>query len=592
MTGFQPLRLPAESVFALLLFGFFPCNGSASAAHPSKSESPSALLLEARHAASSIQGVAERAVALDQIVAAQIAIDPSAARETLRRFPKLPNKMNHFTALAATYAEAGNIPETERMYAEIVVEDQSSGTGKLAAANALGHLAIAYAKNGNIEEAFRTLARLKERTKEKAPALVGAVTETLVEAQAKQGDIRGALQTALSIAGQNPSPLMKIVGDQVRNGKIQEAQDLVARLDDPFQRYAQWGIVQGQIKLGRLTDAQVTASGIKPGHAKASALLELAQYHLQHGAKQLALLLLQEAEMSARSTSNNSNRADVLWHIAAETATAGDAATAINIAKSIEADGHRRSAIYDISKAQARRGDIAGAFNTTSLLKTSTQADTLGVSVYESAVSDILVEMVKSGKGTQAKGTAATFQDTDVRRAWLYSGIAMAQADLGNIKEAKAALALAETEGQRSARRKELRQVEESIRLGQNPADDSRLQAHLKMENDIRRALDAMAKALARKGDLSGAMAIALESNQPAHRLELIKALSAVHAQSGYKGHTLRWARNLSSPSEKAVALVGVATARSHEPDKRKAKPAPSHKEALGASRAASRWNG
>jgi hypothetical protein len=578
MTACQALRLPAESVFALVLFGLVPCNGSAHAAHPTQSANPTALLLEARDAASSIQERVERAAALDHIVIAQIAIDPSGARETLKRFPKLPNKLNYLAELAAVYAKVGNIPETERLYAEIVVEDQSSLIGKLAASNALGQLAIAQAKAGNIEEALRTLARLKERTKEKATPMVGIATGNLAEAQAKQGDIRGGLQTALSIAGEDPSPLMKIVGDRVRNGKMQEAQDLIAVLDDPFQRYAQWGVVQAQMTQGRLTDAQVTASGIKPGHAKASALLELARYHLQHGAKQLALLLLQEAETSARSTSSISSRSDVLWHIAAETATAGDATTAINIAKSIETEGHRRSAMYDISQAQAKRGDIAGAFNTTTLLKTSTVAEPFAIGVYERAISDILVEMVKSGAGSKAKDTAANFQDPDVRRAWLYSGIAMAQADVGNVKEAKVVLALAETEGQRNARRKELRQVEERIRVGLNPADEHRLQALLAMEKDIQRALEAIAKALARKGDLSGGMAIAHELNQPAHRLELIEGLAAAHAQSGDKAHTLRWARNLSSPSEKAFALVGIASAVADEADKRKPKPAPSPK--------------
>ena len=213
---------------------------------------------------------------------------------------------------------------------------------------------------------------------------MGWSLRTLAEAQAKQDDIPGALQTSLSIAGENPYPLMKIVGDRVRNGKAQRGAG--ASLDASMmasQRYAQWGIVQAHITQGRLTDAQVTASGIKPGHAKASALLELAQYHRQHGAKQLALLLLQEADTSARSTVNDWTRADILRRIAAETAMAGDPAYAVNIAKSIEKDGHRNSALHDIAKAQAKRGDIAGAFNTAAMLKKAPQADDLGRTDYE-----------------------------------------------------------------------------------------------------------------------------------------------------------------------------------------------------------------
>jgi hypothetical protein len=194
------------------------------------------------------------------------------------------------------------------------------------------------------------------------------------------------------------------------------------------------------------------------------------------------------------------------------------------------------------------------------------------------ALFEILVHMVMAGKGTEAKDTAAKFQDTGIRRSWLYSGIAMAYADLGNVKEAKAVLALAETEDQRSARRNELRQLAEKRRLGSTPADETRLQELVEIDREIRPGLDAIAKALARKGDLHGAMTIADELNHPAHRLDVIKEISALHAFAGRKEHTLRWAHKLSGPSEKVFALVGIADALSREADKRKAKPAALHK--------------
>jgi hypothetical protein len=154
----------------------------------------------------------------------------------------------------------------------------------------------------------------------------------------------------------------------------------------------------------------------------------------------------------------------------------------------------------------------------------------------------------------------------------------MAYADLGNVKEAKAVLALAETEDQRSARRNELRQLAEKRRLGSTPADETRLQELVEIDREIRPGLDAIAKALARKGDLHGAMTIADELNHPAHRLDVIKEISALHAFAGRKEHTLRWAHKLSGPSEKVFALVGIADALSREADKRKAKPAALHK--------------
>ncbi|HET9606250.1 MAG TPA: hypothetical protein VFO87_04320 [Nitrospira sp.] len=578
MTGLPRPTLPARWCwFVIVCFGLLAHDGPSRAVHAFKSESPTALLLEARSTAASIDDRAERSTSLDPIVVAQIAIDPPEARETLKAFPKLPNKLNYFTALAQAYAATGNVAETERIYAEIVVEDQSSRPGKLAAANALGQVSIAYANKGNLDEAFRTLERLKERTKQESFAIVGIVTAKLAEVQARQGDVTGAVKTALSIAGDNPYPLMTIIGDRVRHGKAQEAPGIIASLDDGAQRYAQWGVMQAQIEQGRLIDAQVTASAIRPGHAKASALLELATYHREHGGQLLALTLLLEAESSARLTVNNWTRADILWRIAVETAMAGDADHAIAIAKSIEAEGHRRSALYDTAKAQAKRGEFAGAFNTASLLKQPPSTDQKAPD-YDMAISEILVEMVKAGKGTEAKDTAARFQDADIRRSWLYSGIAMTYAEFGNLKEAKAALALAETDTQRSERRKELRQLDDKLRFGPTPADQTRFQELWKVDSDIQRGIEAIARAFARKGDLSGAMAVADELNQPAHRLHLIKDLSMLHTQAGREEHTLRWARNLSNPSERVFALVGIATGLSHHTDKRKAKPAPSHK--------------
>jgi len=88
----------------------------------------------------------------------------------------------------------------------------------------------------------------------------------------------------------------------------------------------------------------------------------------------------------------------------------------------------------------------------------------------------------------------------------------------------------------------------------------------------------ALAEALARSGDLTGAMAIADQLNHPAHRLDVIKTLTALHVHSGRKEQTVRWARHLSSASEKVFALVGIASALSQDVDKRKkANPARSH---------------
>src|SRR5262249_58416476 len=110
MTVLSASRYLTRSPFLVIVFLILlATNGSAGAVHPPKSETPTALLVEARAAATSIDDAAERSAALNSIVVAQIAIDPPAAPETLKIVPKLPKKIYYFTPLAAAYAEAGNI---------------------------------------------------------------------------------------------------------------------------------------------------------------------------------------------------------------------------------------------------------------------------------------------------------------------------------------------------------------------------------------------------------------------------------------------------------------------------------------------------
>ena len=86
----------------------------------------------------------------------------------------------------------------------------------------------------------------------------------------------------------------------------------------------------------------------------------------------------------------------------------------------------------------------------------------------------------------------------------------MTHADLGNIKEAKAVLALAETEHSTQCEKERTPATRGQDSVRPSPADqDIDGKSLWKVDGDIQRGLEAMAKALARKGDLSGAMAVA-----------------------------------------------------------------------------------
>ncbi len=545
---------------ALVLFlASLACPSDASALRAAnENPRPEKVLIEARTIASEIQDPIQRAEALEQILIAQISLAPSDARDTLKRFPQLPNRLNQFAALASVYAKGGDVDEAERMYAEIRLEDRGSQKGKLASAAARGALAVAYANAGKMDDAFRIVGQIREQFRDNPPAIVESALADIAAAQARRGDVAGAIRTATGIASANPQVLIGIVAGQVQAGDLPGAQQIISGLDEGLQRYAQWGIVQAQKDRGRLTDAQITASAIKPGHAKASALLELAQYHLKTGNKTNAVGLLQEAATAARSTTNEWAKADILWRIAAAMAEAGETFTALETARGIEKDGHRRFAMLDIVKAQARQGDFKGAFNNALLLKQE-GGDDVAESGYESAVAEVLAELTRSGRAKEAKEAVGNFEDLRHRRWILLGRIAWAQAEAGDIPGAKATLTLADPEQQRTARRKDLLRLSQVPREHLSTDDQNRLQAFHEMDGMVHWTLDAIAKAQARKGDLRGAVVAADGFSQPSYRASLFREIGVTQAKSGRANQALGWARALQSVSDKAYALLGIA---------------------------------
>lgn len=529
---------------------------------PAKS-TPSKLLAEARTAAALITEPPERSSAVERILVAQLLLDPAGARETLKLFPDLPNRPSHFAFLASVYAKEGKIDEVERMYAEIRMEEHASKLGKAAAIDARGSLAVAYANTGKLEEASRVVSQLRDQSRDTPAAVVGTAATALAEAQARHGDVQGALRTAVSIASENPSCLMRVVAGRVLARDMDGALQIVAQLDEALQRYAQWGIVQAEKEQGLLTEAQLTASAIKPGHAKASALLELANYHLKTGAKPMASGLLQEAAAAATATVNEVARADVLRHIATALAETGETFLAVQTAKSIQLEGYSRSALNDIAAIQAQEGDIKGAFNTALLLKRDHPVEREAGITYESAVANILAYLTSSGKAKEARAMVANFEDLKPKHRLLYARIAAAQADSGDIQGAKATLLLVETNQQRVLRKKDQLRLEPIPVEYLSKEDLHRLNEVREVDGEVRMILESTARAQARKGDLKNALVTADGLAQPSERASLLQEIGAEQVRAGHEPSALAWANGLSSPSDKAYALLGIAQAGS-----------------------------
>jgi hypothetical protein len=517
-----------------------------------------ALLLEARKAAVSIKDPSQRSSALEHLILFQIGLDPSGSRELLTMFPDLPNRSNHLVSLAFNYAKVGNIKDTEEMYTEIMKGDNSNRG--FARANALGHVAWAYANAGKLKESFRTLSQLKEQFQGESLAIHLDAPARVAEAQAQAGDIAGAIELAKSVAGENPYPLMAIIGERVRANDMSGALQITSDLEEPLQPYGKWGIVTAQREIGNLEDAKTTAATIKPGHAKASALLELADYYVKSEGKQTALLLLREAATAATSTINEWARADILWHVAASTATAGDSMSALKIARSIEKDGHKNFAIRDIVKAQAEQGAFKEAFDTASLLQPPGSDNESGTDTYVHALTEIFTQMVIANHTKEARETAARFYGPPSHRARLYSAIAAAQADLDDVQGARTTLSYAESDKQRAARRKEMARLISLLKQGQDSEELRQLRILQDREYDTLPALEAMALAYARRGSPTEASKIANDLDFH-KRVGLYNEIGNTLVASNHKMTALQWARALSSLVDKTYALVGIARA-------------------------------
>ncbi|HEY5626553.1 MAG TPA: hypothetical protein VIR79_01265 [Nitrospira sp.] len=532
---------------------------------------PNVLLMEARALESAIQDSDERLSTLERIAREQIRIDPDAARSTLKSFPKIPHSSHHLVSLASLYAQAGNIAEAEHMYAEIRLGDRSP-QGIQASAEAYGQVAVAYANAGKIEEAFQTLSQLRALYREQSPTIQRDATAQIVRAQAKQGDVQGALRTAATIAKDNPIPLMTVIGERIRDGNTTEALEIVSGFEQWLQDYANWGIVLALRDQGYLRAAQVTASAMQPGHAKANALLALAIQHTKQGSQSTASILLQEARTAADSIGSDETKADLLWHIAAAMAEAGDADGAREIANAIGRNEQQFPALRDIVNAQAAQGDIPGAFNTAFVLNRGNEPVTSDLTPYAFAIADILTSLVKTRSAKEALNAVRRFGHLKPQHYLFYSRIATAQAERGDIKGAFSSLSLIETKAQRAARKKQLIELTQQLNETQDPDVLAQLTARQAVDHEIGQAYEAITVAQARKGLQGKATKTATTLVERPHQNSVFERMGSAQVEAGRARQALTWARSLSSPSNKAYALVGIAKSLAEQKDSKRLK--------------------
>lgn len=251
-----------------------------------------------------------------------------------------------------------------------------------------------------------------------------------------------------------------------------------------------------------------------------------------------------------------------MWRIAAAMANAGNAHDALKIAKSIEKDGHRTSAISDIVNAQAEQGNFKEAFDTALLLKNVGEANYYGANAYAQAIAGVLTQLTKSGRAKEALESVLRFDDLKPQHQSLYCAIAVAQADTGDIQGARSTLFYAETDELQIIRRKEMARLTALLKQREDFKESRQLRAMKDIDYEIHAAHKALALAYARHGSFAEASNIAFDPGIY-DKGGLIEEIGKVAAEAGHKAPAITWARAMSSPSDKAYGLIGVARALS-----------------------------
>jgi tetratricopeptide (TPR) repeat protein len=240
---------------------------------------------------------------------------------------------------------------------------------------ALAALAGAQAKAGDAQEAGKLLTDTLEATRTiKSDASRGWLIAAIVEAQAKAGNIREALDLARSIKEDawRAEAVRAVVEAQARAGSIKEALDLARSIkEDAWRGRAVRAIAEAQARAGHMREALETARSIKHEHARTEALSAVVTAQTKTGEAPEAGKILAEALDTARTIKEDSLRASALRAIARAQLKAGDAreasktlAESFETAHSIKEDLSRTGPLSAIAEAQARAGNVRDALET------------------------------------------------------------------------------------------------------------------------------------------------------------------------------------------------------------------------------------
>lgn len=317
---------------------------------------------EARELANRIKDTSLRETALNGIANAQAqAGDVDGALVIAAQIKDPSRKDGALAMIALSRIEAGDIASAVRV-GELI-------TNAVLKSRILIEFAILQHKGGDPATAQVSLQSALQLLND----MPGDMAAMVAGAQAKVGDIAGALRTAKAI--QDPlsrdATLGEISGLQAERIDIAVAMKSVDMIEDLTQRdIALKGVAIAQAKGKNFAGAMHTATSIGVQYLRASALEEIAKVQYKTCNKGAARRSLQQALEAAKTIEiGGGTNVIALWEVALLQAEMCDQDTARNTFRRAreavqlyEDESYRATLLQDVAKAQAKAGQAQDAY--------------------------------------------------------------------------------------------------------------------------------------------------------------------------------------------------------------------------------------
>lgn len=324
------------------------------------------------------------------------------------------------------------------------------------------------------------------------------------------------------------------------------------------------GIVEAQIAVGDRKNTEATlrrvlelASGTQDTDMRDLELGEVMEMQARLGDERGAWRTLESIQARGRKERG-------VERIASALAKGGKILRAMELAVSMK-DGYRHDvALQSIAEAQAEAWDVDGALKTARGIRREKHRKVVALG----HIADTLVKHrnLARAQSVLSQAVEATNQISD--RAELLGGLARRQAEINdrqgatrNIRQAIRAL-----KGVREKRflvHPQLAIVQAQVQAG-DLAGAVQLAAKISSDDFQNRAFCEIAESKAWAGDIKGAVDAAGLSHGVGRGYNL-KVIAKIQAYKGDKKGALAWATTQTGPSDRALALLGVAEGLLHE---------------------------